>query len=107
MTNKYHVWRAVTKRWAFPIAAVLLPGGFVVLAFSWVYKIVAANGRAAKTGVVPAADGAPDTKLVAVIVRARGPRWECPGGALRWPRTSSAADGTPAAEVVPQQAARG
>ena len=29
----------MTKRWAVPIAIVLLPGGFVLLALGWVYKI--------------------------------------------------------------------
>ena len=106
MTNKYQGWSAVTKRWAFPIAAILLPGGFVVLAFSWVYKIIAANGRCANTGGVAAADGVPDNKLVAIILKAARPRWEFAGGAVRPPRSSSAADGTPAEEDVPQQAAR-
>ena len=39
MAIKYKNFSAVTKRWAVPIAIVLLPGGFVLLALGWVYKI--------------------------------------------------------------------
>jgi len=43
---KYKFLHAATKRWAFPIAVVLLPGGFVVLAFALFYKIVLPKRRA-------------------------------------------------------------
>lgn len=39
MAIKYKKIGAVTKRWAAPIAIVLLPGGFVLLALGWMYKI--------------------------------------------------------------------
>lgn len=39
MEIKHKTFSAVTKRWAVPIAIVLLPGGFVLLALGWVYKI--------------------------------------------------------------------
>jgi len=37
---KYKFLNAATKRWAFPIAVVLLPGGIVLLAFAWFYKMI-------------------------------------------------------------------
>ena len=40
VTIKYKFLSAATKRWAFPIAAVLLPGGIVLLAFAWFYKMI-------------------------------------------------------------------
>jgi hypothetical protein len=54
---------AVTRRWALPIAVILLPGGFVLLAFTWVYKAVASSGkrsvkRCIDTSVLPIEDGA-------------------------------------------------
>ena len=47
MAIKYKFLNAATKRWAFPIALVLLPGGFVVLAFALFYKIVLPKRSAA------------------------------------------------------------
>ena len=47
MAIKYKFLNATTKRWAFPIALVLLPGGFVVLAFALFYKIVLPKRSAA------------------------------------------------------------
>ena len=47
MANKYKFFSAATKRWAFPIAVVLLPGGFVLLAFAWFYKTVLPKRSAA------------------------------------------------------------
>ena len=44
---KYKFLHAATKRWAFPIAVVLLPGGFVVLAFALFYKMVLPKRKAA------------------------------------------------------------
>ncbi len=44
---KYKFLSAATKHWAFPIAVVLLPGGFVVFAFAWFYKMVLPKRRAA------------------------------------------------------------
>jgi hypothetical protein len=49
---EYKFLSAATKRWAFPIAVVLLPGGIVLLAFAWFYKMIlpkrssAADGKA-------------------------------------------------------------
>ena len=40
MAIKYKFLNAATKRWAFPIAVVLLPGGIVLLAFAWFYKMI-------------------------------------------------------------------
>ena len=37
---EYKFLSAATKRWAFPIAVVLLPGGIVLLAFAWFYKMI-------------------------------------------------------------------
>ena len=47
MAIKYKFLHAATKRWAFPVAVILLPGGFVVLAFALFYKMVVPKRRAA------------------------------------------------------------
>ena len=61
VTIKYKFLSAATKRWAFPIAAVLLPGGIVLLAFAWFYKMILPKRSPAadvKTGEpVPVAAG--------------------------------------------------
>jgi hypothetical protein len=36
---KYKFFSATTKRWALPVAIILLPGGFVVMAIAWACKL--------------------------------------------------------------------
>ena len=57
----YRFLSTATKRWAFPIAIVLLPGGFVLLAFAWCYK-----------AVLPKRRRAADVKAAEPVVAARG-----------------------------------
>jgi hypothetical protein len=44
----FRAFRKLTRKLVFPIAIVLLPGGLVLLAFHWVRKFVAADGKAAR-----------------------------------------------------------
>jgi len=85
---KYKFLSAATKRWAFPIAVVLLPGGIVLLAFAWFYKMILPKRSAAadvKAGEpVPVAAGG---NFIAVSrmysERARQRRNELRGAAAR------------------------
>jgi len=47
---KHKFFSATTKRWALPVAVILLPGGFVVLAMAWACKLFVRPASAATQG---------------------------------------------------------
>jgi hypothetical protein len=53
VTQKYKFFSATTKRWALPVAIILLPGGFAVLAIAWAYKLFGAPGKATPRDATP------------------------------------------------------
>lgn len=68
VTRRYDNFARLTLRWAIPTAAILLPGGFVLLAFGWVFKRVAT--RPVKAPAPPATTDPIQSPEFMAIVRA-------------------------------------
>lgn len=60
----------MTERWAVPIAIVLLPGGFVLLALGWVYKIWQTGKPVAVVEVAEVVDSPSPTALARILAAA-------------------------------------
>jgi hypothetical protein len=68
MTNRYDKIARLTMRWALPTAAILLPGGFVLLAVGWFCKRVAT--RPGTAPLPPATTNPIESPEFMAIVRA-------------------------------------